>query len=152
MPFHVSSTVRAAVLRSSVLSLANTCSMGFRSGLYGGRKINLAPALRIAWRTAWLLWLPRLSSTTMSPWRNVGTRHCSTHAKKLRPLMGPSRTHGAQMPSARKPAMKVSVFQWPCGTLAIKRSPRGHHPRIGVMFVLAQVSSTKIKREASILP
>jgi len=52
------STVRAAALRSRCLSLAKTCSMGLRSGEYFGRKINLAPAARMSWRTALPLWLP----------------------------------------------------------------------------------------------
>ena len=37
------STVRAAALRSRCLSLAKTCSIGFRSGEYFGRKKSLAP-------------------------------------------------------------------------------------------------------------
>ncbi len=41
------STVRAAALRSKRLSLAKTCSMGFRSGEYFGRKSSLAPTDRL---------------------------------------------------------------------------------------------------------
>ena len=37
-------TVRAAALRSRCLSLANTCSSGFRSGEYFGVRNSLAPA------------------------------------------------------------------------------------------------------------
>ncbi|KYK45209.1 hypothetical protein A1D31_35645 [Bradyrhizobium liaoningense] len=37
------STVRGAALRSRCLSLAKTCSIGFRSGEYFGRKKSLAP-------------------------------------------------------------------------------------------------------------
>src|ERR1700749_274189 len=55
------SRVRAAALRRRCLSLAKTCSIGFRSGEYLGRKNSFAPAERIAWRTASPLWLPRLS-------------------------------------------------------------------------------------------
>ena len=46
------STVRAAALRNRCFSLAKTCSIGFRSGEYLGRKNNLAPADRIARRMA----------------------------------------------------------------------------------------------------
>src|ERR1700730_14197125 len=53
------STVRGASLRKRCFSLAKTCSMGFRSGEYLGRKNNLAPADRIAQRMAFPLWLPR---------------------------------------------------------------------------------------------
>src|SRR6266513_5025198 len=51
-----------------------TCSMGFRSGEYFGRKNSLAPAERMSWRTALPLWLPRLSMMTMSSGFKVGTR------------------------------------------------------------------------------
>ena len=40
--------VRAAVFRSRCLSLANTCSIGFRSGEYFGRRNSFAPARRMA--------------------------------------------------------------------------------------------------------
>src|SRR3954447_14044457 len=46
--------VRALAFRNKVLSLANTCSIGLRSGLYGGRKISLAPAAWIALRMAFV--------------------------------------------------------------------------------------------------
>jgi hypothetical protein len=52
MRFQAALIVRASVLRNRVLSLAKTCSIGFRSGLYGGRKLRWAPALRIARRVA----------------------------------------------------------------------------------------------------
>ena len=55
MASHTASWVRAAALRSQCLSLAKSCSMGFRSGEYFGRKKSRAPAARMAWRTAVLL-------------------------------------------------------------------------------------------------
>ena len=55
----------------------------------------------------------------------------------------------AHSKSCRRPARKVSVFQCPCGTLAISGVPRGLQPRVRVMLVLAQVSSTKTKRAGS---
>src|SRR6516165_3752113 len=42
--------------------------------------------------------------------------------------------------------MKVIVCQCPCGTCAMSRSPRCHHPWLRVMFVLVQVSSMKTSR------
>ena len=44
MARQTASTVRAAAFRRKCLSLAKTCSMGFRSGEYLGRKKSLAPA------------------------------------------------------------------------------------------------------------
>ena len=73
----LASMVRGSVLRSRVLSLAKTCSIGLRSGEERGRKNSLAPAVRIRRRTALPLWLPRLSMTTTSPGLRVGTRNCS---------------------------------------------------------------------------
>src|SRR5215204_5493637 len=59
---------------------------------------------------------------------------------------------GASTRSARRAAMKVSVFQWPCGTRASRRSPRGPQPRSGAMLVLTHVSSMKTSRPGSIRP
>ena len=44
------------------------------------------------------------------------------------------------------------VFQWPCGTVALSRSPRGAQPRSGAMLVLVQVSSMNTRRDGSIRP
>ncbi len=68
----MASKVRASAFLSECLSLAKTCSMGFRSGEYFGKKNSLAPAERISWRAALPLWLPRLSMMTISPGRRVG--------------------------------------------------------------------------------
>jgi hypothetical protein len=92
MPLQVSSTVRFAALRSRCLSFAKTCSIGLRSGLYAGRSVSLAPTARMASRTAFPLWLGRLSRITISPGRKVGMRHCSTQARKLLALIGWSKT------------------------------------------------------------
>ena len=56
MALRISSAVPGAVPRGNVLSLARTCSIGFRSGEYLGRRNSLAPASRIARRTALPLW------------------------------------------------------------------------------------------------
>jgi hypothetical protein len=44
MMSHKASTVRAAALRRSAFSFANACSIGLKSGEYGGRYSRLAPA------------------------------------------------------------------------------------------------------------
>jgi hypothetical protein len=64
----------------------------------------------------------------MSPGSRVGTSACSTQARKASPFIGPSRTIGAVMPARRSPAVKVVVFQWPCGTGARQRWPRIARP------------------------
>ena len=53
------------------------------------------------------------------------------------------------MPVRRSPATKVVVFQWPCGTPARSRSPRGARPWRRAMLVEAQVSSMKTRRSGS---
>src|SRR4029453_14638496 len=47
MARQTASTVRAAAFRRKCLSLAKTCSMGFRSGEYLGRKNSFAPVERM---------------------------------------------------------------------------------------------------------
>src|SRR5215510_4543604 len=56
------------------------------------------------------------------------------------------------IPSWRKPATKVIVFQCPCGTDAINRSPRGQRPLSSTMFVLVAVSSINTSRAGSSMP
>lgn len=94
---------------------------GIKVGAVGGRKISLAPALRMARRMSGVLWLLKLSITTISPGLGIGTNACLTQARKLRALMGPSSWHKAWIPSQRGQATKVIVFQLPCGALATKR-------------------------------
>ena len=40
-------------------------------------------------------------------------------------FIAPSTIMGAVRPPRRRPATSVVVFQWPCGTVARHRSPRG---------------------------
>jgi len=47
-----------------------------------------------------------------TPGRNVGSRTCSTYARKVGLSIGPSKTAGAVSPSRRKPAITVCVCQW----------------------------------------
>src|SRR5271156_219640 len=51
----------------------------------------------------------------------------------------------------RNAATSVSVFQWPCGTLATRRSPRGERPRCRTILVVTAVSSIKTRRDATSL-
>ena len=65
-------------LAEPVLELGKELLDRVQVGRVFGRKKSRAPAARMAWRTALLLCEPRLSMTTMSPGRSVGTRTCST--------------------------------------------------------------------------
>src|SRR3954465_13158231 len=59
---------------------------------------------------------------------------------------------GSDNPVWRKPATKVIVFQCPCGTDAINRSPRGQRPLSRTMFVLVAVSSINTSLAGSSMP
>ena len=74
------------------------------------------------------------------------------YARKMGPFIAPSITKGATIPSWRKPATKVIVFQCPCGTDATNRSPRGQRPLSRTMFVLVAVSSINTSRAGSSMP
>src|SRR5665213_3499697 len=51
----------------------------------------------------------------------------------------------------RSAAISVSVFQWPCGTLATRRSPRGERPRCRTILVVTAVSSMNTRRDPTSL-
>ncbi len=57
--WETASRERGAAFRTRAFSLANTCSIGLRSGEYLGRNSRRAPAALIAWRTAFPLCDPR---------------------------------------------------------------------------------------------
>src|SRR5947199_227169 len=71
MASHSASTVRAAALRSSRLSLEEAIAIGLRSGLYAGRYSTAPPAASIRWRAASRRWQLRLSITATSPARST---------------------------------------------------------------------------------
>jgi hypothetical protein len=87
--------------------------------------------------------------TTTSRRSSVGARHCSTYVRKIAPFIGPSITKGATIPSWRKPATRVIVFQCPCGTDPTNRSPRRQRPRSLTILVLVAVSSMNTRRAGS---
>lgn len=62
-----------AFWQPSCLVLENDRSIGLSLGAYGGRYRSLAPAASDRRRTALASWLPRLSTTTISPCRSTGT-------------------------------------------------------------------------------
>jgi hypothetical protein len=77
---------------------------------------------------------------TISRRPSVGARHCSTYARKVGPFIAPSMTNRATIPSCRKPATKVIVFQCPWGTSETSCSPRRQRPLSPTMLVLVAVS------------
>lgn len=89
---------------------------------------------------------------TISRRPSVGPRHCSTYARKIGPLIGPSITRGATMPSWRRPATRVIVFQCPWGTDPTKRSPRRQRPVSLTILVLTAVSSINTSRAGLSMP
>jgi hypothetical protein len=122
-------------------------------GRLAALKTAATPALKQQWRELFGTEPPpynrRFLESRLAYRISVGARNWLTQAAKERPLIGPSMTQGATMRSCRRPARKVSVFQCPCGTLASSGVPRGLQPRVRVMLVLAQVSSTKTRRAGS---
>lgn len=60
---------------------------------------------------------------TISPGFSVGHRNCRTYTRNTSPFMGSSKTIGVVGSLTRNPAMKLIVFQCPCGMEAIQRSP-----------------------------
>src|SRR6516165_6308836 len=89
---------------------------------------------------------------TTSRRSSVGARHCSTYARKIAPLIAPSITKGATIPSWRSPTTRVMVFQWPWGTDPTNRSPRGQRPRSLTRLVLVAVSSMNTNLAGSSRP
>src|SRR3981189_995504 len=105
------STDRAAALRNKCLSLAKTCSIGFRSGEYFGRKQSLAPAARLSWRTALALWLRGLSRVTMSPGRGVGDEDLlDIDPEALHPAA--PRSCNATLPTASRANWSIGMARW----------------------------------------
>src|SRR2546421_11949269 len=82
------------------------------------------------------LWLERLSRITVSPGRSPGTSTCWTKASKAAAFTAPSSTAEQRTPERPRAAISVLVFQCPCGTLPIRRSPLGARPRSRVIFGL----------------
>ena len=66
------SRVRAPSPRRMALSLENACSIGVKSGEYGGRKSSAQPRAASASRMRAALWTLTLSRTTTCPGRSVG--------------------------------------------------------------------------------
>src|SRR3974377_1126758 len=97
-------------------------------------------------------WIRQLSMTTISLPRSVDTKHCSTYARNISPVMAPSITIGAVILLCRKAATNVTVSHAPSGTLPITLTPRGARPLNRLKLVLAAVSSINTSRAGSSSP
>jgi len=71
-----------AFLRNHRFKLAHECSIGFLSGEYGGRKINIYPHSAAILYNSHFLWNVALSSIMAVPWGNRGNNHITSHASK----------------------------------------------------------------------
>lgn len=112
----------------------------------------MAPAFSIACRIPGPKWIRQLSISTMSLRRSVGTKHCSTYARNISPVIAPWTTIGAVILSCRKAATNVIVSHVPSGTVPITLMPRGARPLSRVKFVLTAVSSRNTSRAGSSRP
>jgi hypothetical protein len=74
--------VAGVCLSQECLELGECLLDGAQVGTVGRQIDSLALAARIARCMAGSLWLLRLSITTMSPGHRVGTRNCTTQARK----------------------------------------------------------------------
>ena len=110
------------------MNLLKAGSIGFRSGLNGGRYATVAPAASIASFTPRTLWLDRSSITTMPPGLSSRTRCCRTHARDVAPLIGPSTRSRATNPVVRIADRNVVVDHRACGVRSTRRVPRGLRP------------------------
>jgi len=109
MDWKSASKVRALSRRRCALSLEQAISIGFRSGLSGGRKSNQLPC---AFRTCCAcadLWDDRLSAITTPPGWSVGASRVSIQVSNAARSIGPTSTQGALSSLMRRPAMKVWV-------------------------------------------
>ncbi|MBB5045951.1 hypothetical protein HNR60_000686 [Rhodopseudomonas rhenobacensis] len=136
----VSSTVRFWATRIQCLILAETCSIGLRSGEYGavpqpGAGVSDQPAHGRQFIAAQIFhdddvaWLQHRHELLL----DIGTEAVAVDWL--------SNTQGAVSWSQRSAPRKVSVRQWPCGAKPRSRSPLRPQPRNGAMLVLIQVSS-----------
>ena len=90
--------------------------------------------------------------TTMSPGRSAGTRHAATYASKQPVSVAPSNARQADSgtPPRRTAAVRVTTFQWPCGTGPSTRLPLAARPSVRPIAVFAPLSSMKAIRAGSI--
>lgn len=130
------------------LSFEKACSIGFRSGLYGGKYRNQDLCLHSVAAASAFLWVARLSQITTVPGSISGTSTSRTYAANAAPSMAPLITHGAINRLCANSAMKVCVPQAPNGADEVSLVPRMDRPHGRVMFIFTLVSSMNTAFEA----
>ena len=152
MRFQVASTVRSAALRSSVLSLAKTCSIGLRSGLIGRQEEQLGAGR--ADRVAHGLALVTAEIVDDDDVAGLERRHQELldigqeafavdrpvdHARGVDAVVAQRGEEGQRPPVAMR-------------GFGDQPFARGARPWVRVILVLAQVSSMKTRRAGSSRP
>lgn len=131
--------------RNVCFTLLHIFSIGFKSGLYSGRNIHLAPCEAIIDCTRSDLCTLRLSITTISPGCRVGERNFSIYASKIRRFTAPSNTILQVSPFSRNAERIVVRSHLPSGAWSLQRLPPSERPYNRVILVFAPVSSRKTK-------
>src|SRR3954454_3379024 len=124
MAAQTASTVRAAAFRTRCLSLAKTCSIGFRSGEYFGRKNSLAPAERMSWARHCFVAAEIVHDDDIA-----GTKDGQNNLLDIGAKAHAVDRSRASIRSWRRAARKVIVFQRPSRTLVGSLSPRRPSPQ-----------------------
>ena len=119
-----SSSFHALRPRKSCFTLLHIFSIGFKSGLYPGKKSTHAPRAAIACCAVGDLCARKLSITTTSPSFSAGARLSFTYASKVRLSNAPANTRHAVVPSRRMEGSMVTVFQRPSGGMV--EAPLAH--------------------------
>ena len=140
MAASIASKLRALALRSRVLSLAKACSIGFRSGLYLGKKNSLAPTLRIAHLIAGVpvtaevvhhddvAWPQGGDQELLNPGEEaVGIDRSIEQARRRQTVTAQSRDEGERLtPSVRNLGDQTLAF----GATAVRAGHIGLDPRL----------------------
>lgn len=101
------SNVCALAVRRTVLTFDQQSSIGFKSGEYGGKNSSRAPTDSINCRMRGALCDDKLSISTISPRRKVGSSTRAMYTSKAFPSRAPVRSAGACRPC--KPNVARSV-------------------------------------------
>ena len=99
-----SGTVRLASVRSIAFTFEIACSIGLKSGEYGGSRSTTQPAAPTNSSTRRSLWAARLSSTTTWPRRRTGHNSSRTKSTNRAAVVPPSKLTEATTPRTDRAA------------------------------------------------
>lgn len=136
------SLVVAAFSRRIFLILLHIFSIGFKSGLYGGRYFIVIFRILNFVISKLPLWAERLSIITVSPSLSTGSKDSVIYKEKMVLFTEPSKTMHCVEPSNRTDESIVVVFHAP-GAESKHLLPFGDLPRKRTILVLADDSSIK---------